>query len=268
MRRERTTTTNHRNRRMITGMLHPLDHIFVVIIVVLWPLVIDFARFPFLKARVEAGVPGARTRMYAEGIITQWVLTALALFIWLYTQRPAADLGFALVGGWRFWVGVGAVVTLLFMLLVERRKVARDPSRLEDAFAKNPASVLLPSNSTELFYFHILSVTAGFCEEVLFRGFLIWYLSQTFGIVLSVVLSSVLFGFAHLYQGRKGMLQTSIVGLVLATAYTVTGMLWVPMLLHTLVDMNSGLLGYEMHQSRWGVGPPPEEPEEGDTENE
>jgi membrane protease YdiL (CAAX protease family) len=228
-------------------MLTPLDHILALIIVVAWPLYAALVQFPRLKRGVAAGIPGIRIRVYVQAIITQWVVATFALFIWSDAQRSVADLGFALVGGWRLLLGFVVLVTAIILLESQRRRVTTD-RELQDSFRKKveTASPILPVDGKELFYFHLVSVTAGICEELLYRGFLIWYLTQIFGLAAAVVLSSVLFGMAHLYQGRKGILQTGVVGLVFALVYVATGSLWAPMLLHTLIDMNSGLLWYQV----------------------
>jgi membrane protease YdiL (CAAX protease family) len=228
-------------------MLTIFDHILIFVIVVLWPLYAAFVQYPRLKRGVAAGVPGIRVRAYIQAIVTQWTLATLALVLWMASKRQAADLGFALTGGWRLALGIVVVVVAIVLLEAQRRRVVSSAELQREFHGKiEQASALLPQNAKELFYFNLVSVTAGVCEEILFRGLLIWYLSQSIGLPLAVVGSSALFGLAHLYQGRKGIVQTGIVGLVLALVYVATGTLWVVMLLHTLVDMNSGVLWYQI----------------------
>ena len=64
-----------------------------------------------------------------------------------------------------------------------------------------PLRALLPHDSRELQTFCALSITAGVCEELLYRGFLIVFLSSAFGVLPAVALSSLVFGIAHAYQG-------------------------------------------------------------------
>jgi len=59
-----------------------------------------------------------------------------------------------------------------------------------------------------------------------------------------VVVSAVVFGVAHLYLGwGVGVLRATAVGGVLGVAYLLTGSLWVPIALHAIVDVTSGLTG-------------------------
>ena len=47
----------------------------------------------------------------------------------------------------------------------------------------------------------------------------------------------MLFGLAHWYQGRLGMLATGVLGAVLTQLYLTTGSLLLPMVLHVLIDL-------------------------------
>ena len=58
-------------------------------------------------------------------------------------------------------------------------------------------------------------MTAGVCEELVYRGFMIAYFSAALGVSfwVAAVLSSVAFGIAHFYQGPAGILRTGLVGM-------------------------------------------------------
>jgi membrane protease YdiL (CAAX protease family) len=88
-----------------------------------------------------------------------------------------------------------------------------------------------------------LWIGAGVCEEIIFRGFLIGRIEAAFGgasrasTIAAVVLSSVVFGAAHAYQGPTGMLITGTLGLIFAIAYVAAGRNpWFNMLVHGLYD--------------------------------
>lgn len=90
--------------------------------------------------------------------------------------------------------------------------------------------------------FVVVALTAGFCEEFLYRG---WLLSITGfalkSVWLGLLISSILFGFAHLYQGRTGIISTGVLGLVFGLIYLASGSLLPGQILHTLLDLNNGL---------------------------
>ena len=89
-----------------------------------------------------------------------------------------------------------------------------------------------------------LSLTAGVCEEVLYRGYLMWYSMMWLPKEAAVLASAVVFGAAHFYLGwGVGVLRATVVGAVFGAAYLLTGTLWVPIALHAIVDITSGLTG-------------------------
>lgn len=60
----------------------------------------------------------------------------------------------------------------------------------------------------------------------------------------AVLASAAVFGVAHVYLGwGGGVLRATVVGVVLGVAYLLTGTLWVPIVLHAVVDVTSGLTG-------------------------
>ncbi len=74
---------------------------------------------------------------------------------------------------------------------------------------------LTPATHLELFVWFFLSATAGFCEEIIFRG----YLQRQLGILCrstlaGVLLSAVIFGAAHGYEGPARMFLIGIFGLM------------------------------------------------------
>lgn len=94
----------------------------------------------------------------------------------------------------------------------------------------------------------IVWVLAAFGEEMVYRGYLLnrladlWGQTQ-FGWGASVLISSLLFGSVHLYQGLAGVVETFVFGMVLAALYTLTKRnLWLPIIFHGMVDTIGFLL--------------------------
>src|SRR2546425_962185 len=83
----------------------------------------------------------------------------------------------------------------------------------------------------------VLAVTAGLCEEFLYRGFALWYFTSLAGSVAGFVLAAVLFGLGHLYLGRMHVVRTAIVGAVFGLLVIGTGSLWVAIVLHAAMDL-------------------------------
>jgi membrane protease YdiL (CAAX protease family) len=88
--------------------------------------------------------------------------------------------------------------------------------------------------------FTVVGVTAGVCEEWLYRGFFLAVVAALAGGLptgLLVVVAAVAFGLAHAYQGPVGILTTGLLGGVMAALYLQTGSLLLPVLLHAAIDL-------------------------------
>jgi membrane protease YdiL (CAAX protease family) len=82
------------------------------------------------------------------------------------------------------------------------------------------------------------SLSAGFCEEFLYRGFLFWLLAAAaWRKRTQLVVSSIAFGLAHCFWGPYGMLWTTILGLTLGLAVLWRGSVWPAVVAHTLLDL-------------------------------
>jgi membrane protease YdiL (CAAX protease family) len=112
------------------------------------------------------------------------------------------------------------------------------------------AIAIIPRTRTELRSFVVLSVTAGICEELLFRGYAMWVFRPALGLWGAAIASVVLFGIGHAYQGRKGAVRATVVG-ALATALAIGfGSIIPGMIMHAIVDIGGGTLGYSLLRDR------------------
>ena len=219
------------------------DHLMTLILVVAFPIhaVWEHRR---LERQVSAGVPGARAQTYYLTLVVEWVLVAAVLAFWLPGGRNLADLGlgFDVTLGW--WIGAGATIVVIALSIYQTFSTIRNSEALAKMREQlEPLRALLPHSTKEGQLFNAVSVTAGICEEFLYRGFLIAYFGTFVDMWLAVVLSSIAFGFGHMYQGKVGIVKTGGIGLALAGLYVLTGSLWAPMVLHAFVDVNSGFVG-------------------------
>ena len=102
---------------------------------------------------------------------------------------------------------------------------------------------LLPRNRPEIAHAAVMSIAAGISEELAFRLFLPLLVALVTGnafVAFGVAVAA--FGAMHLYQGRAGVIATTLVGALMAAIYLMTGELWLAMLLHALIDLNSLVL--------------------------
>jgi membrane protease YdiL (CAAX protease family) len=230
-----------------------LELLFVLLFTVVWPAYAAFVRYPRLRRAVEAGVPGARIAAYRGSLLTQWPMAALGVWIWIRGTDPDGELrrlhDLGLAGGSTSGTVLAfalAVALGVFLIVQQRALAASAASRAEARRALAEHAPLLPHGPAEFRWFVGVSVTAGVCEEILFRGFLTAWLAVWLPLWVAAAVATVVFGLAHAYQGRRGILQTGAAGAVFAALALIAGNLGAAMLLHAVVDLGSGRLAYRL----------------------
>lgn len=222
------------------------DHLLVALIAAVYPLYFTLDWYRRIRPELEAGGTHSRLRFYRRSMIELWLLTPVVLSWWLWSGRAVTAAGLGVPGGWAFWGGAIVVVALAIALGLQVavvRSSAEARAKVQKQFRGIPA-LLVPRDNRERRMWVGLSLTAGFCEEVLYRGFLMWYSMMWLPKGAAVLASAVIFGVAHLYLGwAVGVLRATVAGVVFGVAYLLTGTLWVPIALHAIVDVTSGLTG-------------------------
>jgi membrane protease YdiL (CAAX protease family) len=235
-------------------MLTPADHVLVLFIVLGLPLR-ALIGMRALRAAPAAAVSGLRRRLWWRGIAAQWLLTGAVLALWLSSWRSLVTLGLALrpTAG---LVGVLVGLTTIVSLVVRQRgALARDePLRARVRDRLSAVERLMPRTSQEFPLFAVLACTAGLCEEFLFRGYLLWYLSHAMPFLFACLLQALVFGLCHAYQGPRGVLLTTLAGAFFTGVMLVAGSIWPAMLIHALMDLHAGDLARRVY-------PPDPEPE-------
>jgi len=223
-----------------------IDHVVFVLLAVIYPLYWKITWNRRVRSGIETGGSSARLAAYRHGIVGEWLLTGVIVVCWFLAERTPAELGFGAPRGWWFWIGCAvfiAYATLGMRQVAGLRASAEARSKVRDQL-RGDVALIIPRNAVERRLFIALSVTAGICEEVAYRGFLVWYLGAWLPAPAVVVAGAAIFGLAHLYLGWGHVLKTGAIGLVFVLAYLLTGTLWVPILLHATVDIVSGFAGH------------------------
>jgi membrane protease YdiL (CAAX protease family) len=197
--------------------------------------------------------PDARRSFYVRLLILEWGLAVLALVVWLAT--PGVDAGQVGLRWPQQWPGpvTGLVVLLVLAFVVVSTRALRGGALLEAADpvrrpgegrhsepAGHATLALLPRTAGERRLFTVVGITAGVCEEWLYRGFFLAVVAALAGGLptgVLVVVAALAVGLAHAYQGWAGVLTTGLLGGVMAALYLQTGSLLLPVLLHALIDL-------------------------------
>jgi uncharacterized protein len=185
-----------------------------------------------------------RLRLYASTIAFQWIAAALILLRTGAHGIPAVRLGLAIPNPvLTAIVTLGLAALVLVNQIVSLRMIGTRPAEAQGVLPQL-ALKIFPQDSPERLVFFAVVVTVAVCEELIYRGFVQRIFEDWCGgLVLAGVLgSAVMFSVAHLYQGRRGVITTCVVGLLFATIRGWTGSLLAPLAAHFIADIMAGFL--------------------------
>lgn len=184
-----------------------------------------------------------RPLLYTTTIAVQWALVGL---VWLGVRRRGHTvrdltgkpwksfddvlLDIAIAAG--FWIGA-------VLVIAGAAKLMRFAPKLEEA--RKTLDFLAPSNGVELALWVLLSLTAGICEEIVFRGYLQrQFAALTHSVAAGVVISAVIFGLSHAYEGGRRMVLVGLLGAMLGALAAWRKNLRPSMIAHTWQDVFAG----------------------------
>lgn len=218
-----------------------MDVLALIIAVV---LIFYLMQVGFPHSARQLSAPRTYVRFYVRRIISSWVLLSIAVVILLHDGTPPSRIGLLLPNPWWSTLLAFLGVGLLFAVVLIIHLYAMNDEQMATRLARDKRRLALPRTLSERLAWVGVSVNAGIWEEIVFRGFLPWYLVHhltLFGFAIpfvwAAVFSLILFSLGHLYQGWGGVLGVSLVGISLALLYALTGNLWASMLWHTLFDV-------------------------------
>jgi len=206
-----------------------------------------------LKADI---VEAARVEYYKVVTFGQWIPVIALLLVLAFSDIALADIGFTLpsfqlnpvitaivLGAATLWTAY-----LLYMIIASLSS-AKHRQRQNELLAKDASSndyynlvtskLMTPRTKKEKRWWLPLSLSAGICEEVIFRGTFVFLVASIFpdiSVYLVWIIVVALFGLFHLYQGLKGFVVTTLAGTFLTLVYIVSGTLIFVIALHFLID--------------------------------
>ncbi|HJQ22023.1 MAG TPA: CPBP family intramembrane glutamic endopeptidase [Gemmatimonadaceae bacterium] len=188
-------------------------------------------------------------------MVVQWSAVAIVAALWMFYVREPSLLWLAMPSGWRLWTGLGAVVGVALLMTAQAVSASRadDDLRTELRPRLGYAIPILPRTVAERRWFMGLSLTAGICEELIYRGYVLWALTPWLGLWGAAVGSVAGFGIAHAYLGREGVVRATIAGAVFAVAVVGLHSLYPAMILHAALDVGAGAVGYVLLRDATGA---------------
>ena len=221
------------------------DLIYVAAFAFVGPL-LDYATFWQAQRRLSQSDPAwARKWTWKTAIGNAWLLVALGAAIWIASGRSWTSFGFVIPEGWRFWTAIAVLSLAAAYYLLGALSVARNvETRAKVRQQCEPLEAVLRQTRSEVAWFGGVSLTAGFCEEFLFRGYFLWALAPWLGWWGAAALSLCIFSLGHFYQGWNGVLRTAIFGAGFTMLVALSHSLWPAIVLHVMVDLGGGVMAW------------------------
>lgn len=214
----------------------PAWHTIVVLALMLGFSLVGATRKNLPGVGAHERIPG-----YIAAIVLEWVTVA---FIWYGVSRRNVRISELVGGRWQRPTAVLRDSGIAIGFLVVALLVLNGIGRLLKATPSQALRNMLPQSAAEIAVYLLVVLTAGFCEEVIFRG----YLQRQFTALTrrewgGITLQAIAFGAGHGYQGWKYMLLIAVFGAMFGLLAYWRQSLRPGMLAHAIQDAIGGLAG-------------------------
>lgn len=190
---------------------------------------------------MRASVNLDRISIYERTIVFEWlVLGVVLLGVWMNGSPVLAVLGDRWRSMRQFLSDIGIGLLFLFASIV-LMSIASSHGSANDSSTR----FLLPRGRVEKELWVILSITAGICEEAVYRGYLQrQFMALTKRVPLGIALSALVFGAAHSYQGLAQALLIGTLGALGGVLAYWRRSVRPGMIAHVLQDLLGGFINH------------------------
>lgn len=178
------------------------------------------------------------------------LMTLIVLGYKKYANWKWSDLGLGKPKNW--WLQIVIFIGLYFAFQLFARYLSPEIVKLGERPNISHLMSLKGNLPGLVLALVVVWITAAFLEELIFRGFLLNAIDKLLGsnkwsVWPSVLISAVIFGAVHAYQGITGILITGSIGFIFGVAFIINGRrLWPLMLMHGIIDTISFVSIYQM----------------------
>jgi uncharacterized protein len=150
--------------------------------------------------------------LYLSLMALEWGLVAA---VRAGVNKKGISLWDVVGGRWSSWKEVARDVALCIPFLFVWEGAAWLMHRLMGPDQAKSINSLLPQSAIEIVLWIALSISAGICEEIVFRGyFQKQFAAYTNSMLAGVLLQGIVFGLGHSYQGVKQVIIISDLGVL------------------------------------------------------
>jgi len=202
------------------------------------------------ERRVKVDAAKARRILWTQWMLMLWGSSALVMALWVAQGLPASALGLEVATGWRLWVPLALTAALAVAQFRAGLKIGRLPDRTKLRERMGTTGDVIAHSASEIALFSVAAVSAGFCEELLCRGFVVWLFQPFAGWWIAAFISLAIFTLAHVYQGTDGMIKCALLGAVMTVIVALSHSLWPAIILHVVIDLMAGWIGWQVFRDR------------------
>ena len=200
--------------------------------------------FSFASAHAESLTPFGpkigRAFGYIVVIIFEWMLVA---FIWLGASRRGVQMADLVGGSWARPIHILRDIAIAIAFLIVAAGVLSGLDYFLKTAPNQAIRNLVPQGPIEVALFLAVSLTAGFCEELIYRGYLQrQFTALTHSVAGGIVLQAIAFALSHGYQGWRFVLLIAVLAAMLGLLANWRRSLRPGMIAHALQDGITGIV--------------------------
>lgn len=181
-------------------------------------------------------------RVYLTAILMDW---ALFYYCWVGVHRRGGSLWSLSAGRWTSWKSVAMDIAIVLPFWAIWEGAAYAVATLLGPSTAKTVDSLLPKSVPEVSVWIATCITAGICEEMVFRGYLMRQFHALAGsIALAIAGQGAVFGLFHWYQGWKNVVVISVLGVLYGMLAAWRGNLRANIVAHAWSDIWEGWLKF------------------------
>lgn len=223
-------------------LIAPLRHTLILIAILL--AIAAYGVYAQRSGAAQGPAPAARGSMlplYLSLIAAEWGLVRFVVARGL--RRGGTSFRELLGARWSSWRDVARDVVIAAVAWAAWLAISAASERVLGQGSAQGLATFLPRGPAEIVAWIALSISAGFCEEAVYRG----YLQQQFealsgSATVAVLGQAVIFGISHAYQGLTNVVVIAVLGALYGWLARWRKSLKPGMILHAWMDVFGGLL--------------------------
>jgi len=167
----------------------PTVYDYGVVALTLGAALLEIALLPAFRRRRVLG--------YAYMSAYLWLIGIAIVGLWYFERRSWNELLLGTTPWWRISIGFAMTACYIVFMAVQRRAMLKPKALAAVARAMTPVAWMMPRTLSERKWCIGLSIAAGTCEEIIFRGFARTFFAYFMSLPASILISALAFGLGH-----------------------------------------------------------------------